>query len=80
MARSSMRGRWKHAAAVRLRAGLADGSCALKSQHLEEIVKPPSLTFAPVHQDRQSDVLHYVQRGNQVVELVNQPDLPPAEK
>ena len=55
------------------------GPALLKSQHLEEIVKPLLIDLAPVHQDRQSDVLHYVQRGNQVVELVNQPDLPPAE-
>ncbi|MNE17979.1 hypothetical protein D3C80_1109810 [compost metagenome] len=51
----------------------------LQPKHFEQVIQPFLVDLPLVHQDRQGDVFHHIQSGNEVVKLVNQSDLPSAE-
>ena len=55
------------------------GPAVLQAEQAQQVLQTFPVDPAPVHQDRQGDVLHHVQGGDEIVELVDQPDLPPAE-
>ena len=50
-----------------------------KPKKLKELQKALFIDTSPVHQNRQRDILHDIQHRNQIIKLVNQSDLAPAE-
>ena len=52
---------------------------SLESQCGKQILQALLVYFAAVHKDRQSDVFGHIQHRNQIVELVDQAYLTPAE-
>ena len=48
-------------------------------EHFEHFIKRFRIGLFAVHHDRQRDIFLCIEDGNQVVELINQPDLPTPE-
>lgn len=59
------------------------GKCfspALQAQGLEHLLQPLLVHLPSVHQNRQGDILRYIEHGDQIVKLVNESHLPAGRK
>ena len=52
---------------------------ALQAQGLEHLLQPLLVHLPSVHQNRQGDILRYIEHGDQIVKLVNESHLPAAK-
>ena len=51
----------------------------LETEHVEHVGEAPLVDRPAVHEHGQAHVLHHVEHGHEVVELIHQPDLAAAE-
>ena len=54
-------------------------SPVFQTEHFQQFLQSFLVDLPFVHQDGQGNILHHIQGGNEVVKLVDQPHLPPAE-